>query len=1058
MFDLHSAGDVWALLARDLVIKATLLLLVSAAVGLTLGRLSAAVRHRIWALTFVALLLLPVFCIVVPGITLPVIPDDWQANWPVVSVALPSDAPAAESGSPPIPDARPTAAAVERDVTLTSPFPNPNRDSTIAEGQVAGAEDQLVQSGQRQGLPPERQAEFKSASTVPSASNLGWLALIWLSGVVVVLVPLLCGMIGNWRLRKCSVRLEGNDWPALVAELSRCLSVHREVALLAAAEGQMPMTFGVVRSSVVLPAEAADWSDERRRVVLLHELAHIKRHDVPWQIIARLACALYWFHPGAWWILRRMRIDRELACDDCVLAAGQMASSYASHLLDIARGHRQCSSLATAALSMARRSQLEGRLLAVLDGKRARAPLARSRALVLGFSAVIGAVALGVARPAVRSGAIAQAADDNRANSAAIEPTTSDQVVVTGRILSAQGKPVSGANIEVVEMERNDGWPIYRTKEQTIVYRATTSGPDGRFEVSFPERTTGIYPAMWVLAAGNGLAPHQEWLSPRDKRQDVEITLREANQVRVQLIDAIGNPVVGVQPQLWSASWKTPDPRGKASSFWIPDLEARELVKLWPTWTESDEQGYTVAKLSNEMSGIQLWVDDDRMGGQMLDSFDATGEPVAVVVHPPLFINGKVLAADTGQPIAGAKVMLTERPYRSLETAADGSFLIRTAVRHDDGHFPESELNLNIYPPPDSPYLFNYVEHKRTTEGKNVEITVKMRRGIMVEGKVLERGTGRPIAGAEVFFRQQEYGNLLYHRSSWPNFSDTQMRYATDADGRFRMPVWPGPGHLLVHGPTTDYLHIMVSDGDLYYGKPGLQRNYPDGALRVKYKPGETAAAPVTIELARGVTLRRKVVRPDGQPAGGMLHARSHLVDRREIQGHTPAIPIAGGRIELHGFGPEESNPLLLLDIDHHCGVAISPTAEEVDIEAPIQMLPCGSAKFHYIDEDGQPIADHEPRLHVVVTPGAPATHHITHDQPLWSDTIIWQNMFWDMVSRRKLPKTDSDGNVVVHDLIPGATYNVSFVNKGRWDEGYEFTVRAGETTDVGDVLVPVRK
>jgi hypothetical protein len=263
---------------------------------------------------------------------------------------------------------------------------------------------------------------------------------------------------------------------------------------------------------------------------------------------------------------------------------------------------------------------------------------------------------------------------------------------------------------------------------------------------------------------------------------------------------------------------------------------------------------------------------------------------------------------------------------------------------------------------------------------------------------------------------------------------------------------------LLVHGPTNDYLHVMVSDGDLYYGKTGLQRNYPDGARRVKYKPGESAAAPVAIELARGVTLRRKVVRPDGQPAGGLLHARSYLVDRREVQGHTPALPIVNGAIELPGFGPEESNPLFLLDIEHHCGVAISLTAEEGDIEAPIQMLPCGSARFHFIDEDGQPIVNHEPRLNVVVTSGAPATHHITHDQPLWSDTILWQNMFWDTVSRRQLPKTDSEGNVVVRDLIPGATYNVSFVNKGRWDEGYEFTVRAGETTDVGDVRITGRK
>ena len=90
-------------------------------------------------------------------------------------------------------------------------------------------------------------------------------------------------------------------------------------------------------------------------------------------MIARAAFALYWFHPLTWWGIRRMRLEREHACDDCVLLTGQKASSYAAQLLEIARAHRRTSPLATAALSMARPSQLEGRLLAVLDARRSRA-------------------------------------------------------------------------------------------------------------------------------------------------------------------------------------------------------------------------------------------------------------------------------------------------------------------------------------------------------------------------------------------------------------------------------------------------------------------------------------------------------------------------------------------------------------------------------------------------------------------------------------------------------------------------------------------------------------
>ena len=93
------------------------------------------------------------------------------------------------------------------------------------------------------------------------------------------------------------------------------------------------MTFGFVRSYVVLPADALGWTDEQLRVVVLHELAHVKRHDVSWQMVARATCALYWFHPLVWWALRRMRVDREYACDDCVLATGQKASHYADALI-----------------------------------------------------------------------------------------------------------------------------------------------------------------------------------------------------------------------------------------------------------------------------------------------------------------------------------------------------------------------------------------------------------------------------------------------------------------------------------------------------------------------------------------------------------------------------------------------------------------------------------------------------------------------------------------------------------------------------------------------------
>ena len=132
-------------------------------------------------------------------------------------------------------------------------------------------------------------------------------------------------------------------------------------------EALMPMTWGWLYPVVLLPAEAEVWTTDRRRDVLLHEMAHILRFDCLTQAVAQWACAVYWFNPLAWLAAARMRKERERACDDMVLAAGVRPSDYALLLVEMAREYRSGRSAALAAVSMARSSHLEGRLRAILD-------------------------------------------------------------------------------------------------------------------------------------------------------------------------------------------------------------------------------------------------------------------------------------------------------------------------------------------------------------------------------------------------------------------------------------------------------------------------------------------------------------------------------------------------------------------------------------------------------------------------------------------------------------------------------------------------------------------
>ena len=200
-----------------------------------------------------------------------------------------------------------------------------------------------------------------------------WLPLglaVWCSGVVLALAYLLFGQVQLRNISRTAIPLAGEDWTRLLNEACKTLRIGRPVTLLQAADSVMPLTWGWLRPVVLLPAEAEQWPEARKRIVLLHELAHIKRRDCLTQWLAQVICALYWFNPLVWLAARRMRVEREQACDDLVLNGGCKASEYAGHLVEIASGFRRVPQ--AAAIAMARRSGLENRVAAIVDASRVR--------------------------------------------------------------------------------------------------------------------------------------------------------------------------------------------------------------------------------------------------------------------------------------------------------------------------------------------------------------------------------------------------------------------------------------------------------------------------------------------------------------------------------------------------------------------------------------------------------------------------------------------------------------------------------------------------------------
>lgn len=177
----------------------------------------------------------------------------------------------------------------------------------------------------------------------------------------------------------------------MMNDVRRQLQIVRDIQLFVSPHATVPMTWGLLKPVVVLPPTALEWSDDERRIVLMHELTHVRAADWIFALSARVMCAVLWFHPGIWWIARALREDCELACDDRVIASGVRRSDYAELLVSAADARRTIEP--RVALALARRSGLRARLAAVLDAKHDTRPLAR------GWAAVAMVVTFGVAVP-----------------------------------------------------------------------------------------------------------------------------------------------------------------------------------------------------------------------------------------------------------------------------------------------------------------------------------------------------------------------------------------------------------------------------------------------------------------------------------------------------------------------------------------------------------------------------------------------------------------------------------------------------------------------------------
>ncbi len=276
----------------ELIARGALLCVITAFTLLMLRRVAAAYRHLICVVGLAAILLLPVAQRAIPPLAL------LSAN---STGAVTSTAPAEA-----VPSVRIAA-------------------SKSADPSVSSTRDQAIKDVLFPAREPGKLSAIKIQPPTRANSHLPAILILWAVGSVVLCIRLLVAIIRLQRIGRGSRLANVGGIPVFASDTA-----------------ETPLTWGLRKPIIVLPAALLSGNNVVAECAVLHEQAHILRRDWAWNLFAELVCALCWFQPGVWWLRSKMRMEAELACDDAVLLTGISGPDYADHLVQILRAVNKC--------------------------------------------------------------------------------------------------------------------------------------------------------------------------------------------------------------------------------------------------------------------------------------------------------------------------------------------------------------------------------------------------------------------------------------------------------------------------------------------------------------------------------------------------------------------------------------------------------------------------------------------------------------------------------------------------------------------------------------------
>jgi hypothetical protein len=382
-----------------------------------------------------------------------------------------------------------------------------------------------------------------------------------------------------------------------------------------------------------------------------------------------------------------------------------------------------------------------------------------------------------------------------------------------------------------------------------------------------------------------------------------------------------------------------------------------------------------------------------------------------------------------------------------------GSMSSVAGVADEEGRFrispnPGIRFGVNAYPQDGAPYLVRSVEPIAWRGGdKSREVNVKLPRGVLVRGQVLERGTNKPVAGASVQYVPEQANNP---HAKEDIITGWQGMMATDKSGNFEMAVLPGPGRILVHGPDGEYVLYQTSGQELYRGTAGGKRNYASAIERID-PASDAEPLNLTIPIHRGQTIRGELVDPMGTAVDHAAMVTRLTVRSFWLSWHGQPVDVVGGHFEVGGLPADQETPVHFLDPRRKLGATLRARAGMAPQRVVLQ--PCGKATMRFVDDDGRPVDGYEPNFQFVVTSGVHEFSKQARDAGvLAADADFLANV--DRLNHGGYRKAGANGKFELKALIPGATYRLVGYRDKEFSIAKDFVAETGKTLDLGDIVV----